>query len=137
MIGNIASHHRAGPDHGAFAYGDAGKDCGVAADRGSTADAGGQKFPVRLGLYSSLNGRCARKAIVGEHHAMPDEDLVGDLDTLADKAVGRDFATLTNDRIPLNFDKRPDSGSVTDPASIEIHQIFIIQDDIRSEIDVR
>jgi len=66
-----------------------------------------------------------------------DKDLVGDLHPFANKAVGRDFATFANDGISLNFDKCPDFGLVADAASVKIYQIFMIQNDIRSENDVR
>ena len=114
-----------------------GKDGRIAADRGASANASGKQSPVRLRLHESFDGRRPRVAIVGEHHAVSDKDLVGDLHPFANKAVGRYFAAFANDGIFLNFDKRPDFRLVADAAPVKIYQIFVIQDDIRSENDIR
>jgi hypothetical protein len=49
---------------------------------------------------------------------VPDEDFVGDLDTLADKTVRRDFTTAADHGIFLDLHKRSNLGFVTNVASI-------------------
>jgi hypothetical protein len=130
MIRDIAGHHRASPDHGTLAYGDARKNRGIAADRGASANARADDFPVRASLQMSLRGRRARIGIIGKHHPVPDEDLVGDLDAFANKTMRRDFTTVADDGILLDFDKRSNLGFVTDATSIEIDQILMVQNDV-------
>jgi hypothetical protein len=118
MIGDVAGNDRAGANHGAFAYRNTGENSGIAADRGTAANAGGKDFPVRIRLQLTLRVRGARTAVIGEYHSMPDENLIGDLDAFADEAVRRDFAAVADDGIFLYFDKRPNLRFITDATSI-------------------
>ena len=72
---------RAPPDR------DAADDGGIRSDRGGTLYSSRQHLPVRFGLESAILIRGTREAIVGEHDAMPDEDLVIDDDAFADESV--------------------------------------------------
>ena len=59
-------------------------------------------------------------SVVDEEHAVPHEDLVLDLDSLADEAVALDLATRADARASLNLDERADSRAGADRATVEI-----------------
>ena len=118
MIGNVAGNDRTGADHSALTYCDTGENSGIASDRGATANAGGKDFPVRIALQLSLGVRGAGVPVIGEHHHMPNENFVGDLDAFADEAVRRDFAAVADHGSFLDFDKCPNRRFIADPASI-------------------
>src|ERR1700722_13510386 len=62
-------------------------------------------------------------AVVDEHHAMTDEDVVLDGDALAHKSVAGNFAALADTGIFLDLDKSANLGFVADLASVEIDEL--------------
>jgi hypothetical protein len=100
----------------------AGDDGGVAADGGAALDQGPDQGPVGFGLEAAAGADRARHQVVGEHHAVADEDLVLNRHAVADEAVARDLAVRANHGTALHLDERADARVVADAAAIQVHQ---------------
>ena len=72
---------------------------------------------------SVVRGRGARSAVIDEHDAMPDEDIVFESDTLAEKTVARDFAAPADADAFLDFDAGTDAAFIADGASVQIDEL--------------
>ncbi len=77
----------------------------------------------------------AGRLVVDEHHAVPDEDAVSELDAGADERVALDLAARPDDRSRLNLDERPDPRLVADAAAVQVREG--LDDDALAELDVR
>jgi hypothetical protein len=122
MIGDIASDHCARANHRLFAYGHPGKNYGSASNGSSPFDARSHNQPIIFSLQSPFHGR-ARIQIIGEHNAVPDENVVFDGHAFANKRVRRNLATLPDNRILLDLNKRSNFGVIADCTAVEIYQI--------------
>src|SRR5690606_13698658 len=60
--------------------------------------------------------------VVGEHHAVADEDLVLHDHALAHEAVRGDLAARADRGVLLDLDEGPDPGVVADRAAVEVHE---------------
>src|SRR2546426_2344312 len=112
---DILRHDRAGADERTLANRDAAHDHGAAPDRRPSTDARRHDLPVGLGLERAAGGR-ARIAIVDEHHAVTDEDLVLDRHPLAQERMRGDLAPGADAHALLNLDERTDLRLVADLA---------------------
>ncbi len=72
----------------------------------------------------------ARIEIVGEHHAVADEDAVLDRHALADERVARDLAVAADRRAALDFDERADPRAVADRAAVQVDELRLWNDDV-------
>lgn len=108
-------YDRARTDHRAGTDGDPAHNYGPRTQRSPLVDRNKFLFP-RAGSRAFDGGM----AIIDEHHAMPDENILGKGDTGADKGVALDSAAGTQDDPSLNFDERPDHAIVADGAAIEV-----------------
>jgi hypothetical protein len=70
-----------------------------------------------------VGGSGPRIAVVDEHHAVADEDVVLDRDAFADESVARDLAALADSCILLDFDERADLGFIADLATVQIDEL--------------
>ena len=64
---------------------------------------------------------------------MADEDLVTELDPVAEEAVALDLAALADDDSALDLDERADTRPCADPASVEVRER--VDDDVSAELD--
>src|SRR5262249_16665432 len=78
--------------------------------------------PVRFRLQASVSIRRARELVIREHHTMTDEDLVADIDTLANESVRRDLAAHADGHVLLNLNERAYLGVVADGAAVQIYE---------------
>ena len=83
VVGKIGEVYGPGPDHRVLADGDSGDDGGVGADARGLPHPGGDVDHAPIGL---------RIEIVGEHHAMTDEDI-----------FTKQMPALYFERLSLNF----------------------------------
>src|SRR6202042_3391388 len=65
-------------------------------------------LPIRFGLQLSVFGGGPRIGIVDEGYAVPDKDVVLDLDSFTDECMAGDFAVLSHARIFLDFHEGSD-----------------------------
>src|SRR5438132_8849648 len=86
IVRNITRHDRARADEGVSADRKATEDDRAGANGRALLDPGGNDCPVGVTLQAAGGGR-PRVAVVDEHDAMADEDLVLDGDAFADEAV--------------------------------------------------
>ena len=133
--GTSRGDHRAGADQRAGADRDAGDDGRVGADRGRAPDARGLDLPIGFALQAAVAVGRARVAVVGEHHAVTDEDFVLDHDAFADEAVRRDLAAGADDGVLLDLDEGTDFGVVADRAAVEIHQRGLKDLDVLAQLN--
>src|SRR5262245_50879916 len=66
---------------------------------------------------------------------MADKHFVLDFDAFADERMRRDLAERTDRRVLLKRDKGPDLRIVANLASIQVHQIRVVNDDVAAEPD--
>ena len=118
--GNVLGDNATGADEGAFADCDAAKQGGIGADRGSAFHQCGEALPVCFGLQAAANIGSAGEEVVGEHHAVADEDLILQGDTLADEGVARNLAAVANLGSLLNLNEGANLDLVANLAAIEI-----------------
>ena len=67
-----------------------------------------------------VSSGCSRKGIVDERDVMTDEDVVFDVHAFANEGVTRDFATLADRRVFLDFDECANLGFVANFAAVNI-----------------
>src|SRR5215204_3172805 len=120
--GDASGDDRAGADDGARADFESAEDGGVAADGGAAADDRVFERPVRLGLRRAVGARGARPTVVGEHHAVADEDLVFERHALADEGVARNLAARAHPHALLYLDEGADARLVADAAAVEVDE---------------
>src|SRR5690606_22487019 len=77
--------------------------------------------------------RGAREAVVREHHAVADEDLVLDVHALADERVRGHLAACADEGVLLDLHERADARLVADRAAVEIHEIGVKDPDVLPE----
>jgi hypothetical protein len=126
-----------GTDDGPRPDRDTGEDGRIAADRGALADRGVNLSPVLLRLQSAVAPRGSRVEVVGEHHAVADEDLVLDGDPGANERVRGDLASPADPRILLNFDECADLRGLADVAPVQIDQIRVSNLDPVAHLHIR
>jgi hypothetical protein len=64
---------------------------------------------------------------------VPDEDLILELDALADERVALHLAARPNDHATLDLHERAHARAVADPASVEVRER--LDDDVAPELD--
>src|SRR5262245_43415337 len=119
---NIACDDRSGTDERPSTDPHSSEDHAARAEAGSFLDDRAKKRPVVCGLQAAVLGGRTRGLVVDEEDAVPDEDLVVDVDSFADEAVALDLAAGTHARASLNLDKRPDPRTRADRAAVEIRE---------------
>ena len=119
--GDVFGDHGAGANQRSRADGDTAQNGCPAADRCTSAHAGGDHFPISFSLRQPIRCR-SRVRIVDEHDPMTHEDFVLDRDAFADEGMAGDFAAGADDRVLLNLHKRADATLVADPAAVEINE---------------
>ncbi len=122
IIRHIFDDDAAGADDGTFTDGDAAQNGGIGADGSAFFGHRGYNLPVILGLKSAGFGGGTREFVVDKHHAVADEDLIGDGDAFADERVALDLAVFADKGIFLYLDKGADPGTVADPAAVKIDE---------------
>src|SRR5580704_297159 len=120
---NIFGDHAASAHNGVFADGDIRKDGRSGADRRALLNYGALDLPVGLGLQISVRCGRTRVAVVDEHHAMADKDVVFNGHAFTDEGVARYLAALADARVLLDFDERSNLGFVANFASIKIDEL--------------
>jgi hypothetical protein len=60
--------------------------------------------------------------VIDKADVVPNEALVLDCYTFADKSMGTDFAPRAHDGVLLNFDKRSDPSAFANRAAVKIDQ---------------
>lgn len=136
-IGDIFRHDRAGAHNGANTNRHPRKDRRIAADCGLALDQSGNDFPFTVShkLSDRIDG--ARIEIVGEHDAVADEDTIFDRDAFADEGMTGDLAVSADDGVLLDLHEGTDAGARTDPASVEIDQIGVMDNHPITQDDTR
>src|SRR5262249_59131865 len=132
--GDVARDHCAGTHERPLADRDAPEQDSAGTDRGPTPDAHRKQRPVLFCLKRAVLRRRLRELVVHEHHAVPDEYLVLDRDTVTDERVTLDLAIGPDDGAALYLDERSDPRVVTDPAAVEVRER--VNDDVLAELDV-
>src|SRR3954468_6894473 len=120
--GDASGDDGAGADDGTLADLKAAEDGGVAADGGAAADVRVFEPPVLFGLRRTVGARRARQAVVREHHAVADEDLVFERHALADEGVARNLAARAHRGALLDLDEGADARLVADAAAVEVDE---------------
>ena len=123
FVRDIFDDDAAGTDDGAVTNGDAAQDGGVGADGGAFFDDGGDYFPIVFGLDAAGFGCGAGIAVIDEHHAVTDKNIVFDGDAFADKGMALDLAVFADESIFLDFHERTHPGAVIDLAAIEVDEV--------------
>ena len=108
-------YDRTRTDYGAGSDGYSAHDDGTRTKRSPLVDRDKLLFP-RAGSRAFGGGM----AIIDKHHAMPDENILGEGHTRADEGMALDSAAGTQDDPSLNFDERPNHAIVTDGAAVEV-----------------
>src|SRR5215203_4364242 len=102
--------------------GDDGAGGDASGDDRAAADDGRFERPVLLGLRRPVGARGARPTVVGEHHAVADEDLVFERHALADEGVARNLAARAHPHALLDLDEGADARLVADAAAVEVDE---------------
>ena len=79
--------------------------------------------PVIAVFQRAFGVRACRIDVIGEHHAMPDENFVLQRDTFANETMRGNLAARTDLATRLNFYKGADPAILTDPASINVYEV--------------
>ena len=93
------------------------------ADRCSLLDYRSLDLPVGFGLQLPVGGRGPRIAVVDEHHAVADEDVVLNRDAFADERMARDLAALADAGVLLDLDEGADLRFVADLATVQVDEL--------------
>jgi hypothetical protein len=64
-----------------------------------------------------------------------DKGVVLDRLAFEDERVARDLAMPPDHRVPLDLHECPDSGPAADATAVEIHQVWMVNDDVLLEDD--
>src|SRR5207248_8718963 len=102
-------------------------------NRGSALHAGEFELPVVLSHRRDVGIGRPGQSIVGKHHAVANKDFVFNNDSLANKAVGGDFAAGADRSVFLDFHKGPYAAVVPNGAAIKVHLIWMINRDVASQ----
>jgi hypothetical protein len=132
---DVPGHDRRGANYCIFTNRHAAEDRCTATDAGAALHDGRDCFPIVIGLQATFGGGCARNFIVDEDDAMPDKDLIFNLDAFADESVAGDFAPAADAGPLLNFDEGADPAFVADFAAVKIYEV--VDDDVAAELYVR
>ena len=124
VVGDVMRDHRSRTNQSAFSNRHSSGNDFPASNRCSAHHASRDDSPILFRLQSPV-GRGARIQIVDEHHAVPNEDVVFDVHSFADKTVRGDLAAASNEDVFLDLDEGADFGLVTQRASVEVHQIWL------------
>ena len=106
---------------------------GVRADRGAALHLGEFELPVFLSHGRAVGIGRPRQSIVGKHHAVANKDFVFNNDSLANKAVGGDFATRADRSVFLDFHEGTDAAVISNRATVKVHLIRMINLDVGSQ----
>ncbi len=117
---HIPCDHAARADDGARADGDAAQNRRVAADGSAALHQRCLALPVGSALLTAVGGSGAREAIVDEHDAVTDEDLVFQRHALADERVALHLDFVAEAGAALDLDERADGAVVADGAAVEV-----------------
>jgi hypothetical protein len=123
VSGDVLGDYATGSHNGVFA------DCGIGKDRRtrthgcSLLDYGPLDFPVGLGLQIPVSRSCPRIAVVDEHHAVADEDVVLNHDALTNKRMTRDLAPLANGCVLRDFNEGADLRFIADFTSVKVDEL--------------
>jgi hypothetical protein len=74
-------------------------------------------------IMISTSRASADKKVINKHYAVRNEAIVADCDSLTDKCVRLDFASLPDRYLFLYFNKWTDKGVVSDHASVQIDRL--------------
>src|SRR5882672_9769482 len=133
---NVMRDRRAGSHHRGLSDGDAADDGGVGAYAGTPPDERWHDLPVtRLKGVSGVVHRC-RIAIVREANVRTDEHAVFDGDAGGNEGKRLDLDVLPQHGPSLNLHERRDLATVANLATVEIHLVRMVDDDILTELDV-
>src|ERR1700693_1860565 len=99
-LGDILRDNRAGTDDRARSDHDAAHHDRAGSDRGTRFHAHRKKRPVVSPRKLAARIRSFRKLVVDEDDTVANEDLVPDLDTIADEAVALDLAASSDHGAP-------------------------------------
>src|SRR5262249_1775955 len=93
--------------------------------------------PVAALLDPAVGGGGAREAVVDEHDAVADEDLVLDADAGAEEGVALHLDAASEDDVALDLDERADEGLLADRAAVEVTETgeadVLAQDDVLAD----
>jgi len=67
--------------------------------------------------------------IICEHDTVTNEHTILNSDTFTDERMARYLAILSDDRIALNFDKCPNARTGPNPTPVQIHEIWMVNND--------
>src|SRR5215469_10714319 len=132
---DVFCNHAPGTDHGVFAHRYVAEYGGTRPNRGPFANPGLFNFPIGFCLQATVCVGCTRIAIVDKGYAVPNEDIVFDIDALADEGVARNFAASSDSHVLLHFDECADFGLIPDFTIIQIDETR--EFDVFSEPDRR
>src|SRR5262249_1586691 len=120
---DVVGNQGAGTNHRAFPDFDAAHDDRSAPDRGSAPNQGWLKQPVLFGLRCAVRIGGAGTTIVDEDHIVPDEHFVLDGYSGAYEGMARDFASLADPSVALNFHECANPRVVTDLTPIQVDKL--------------
>jgi len=79
-------------------------------------------MPVGLCLERAISIGGSRKFIIDEGNVVADEDVVFDIDALANESVTRNLHVSADSGILLDFDESTDLGIIADRAAVEVDE---------------
>ena len=126
-LNDILGYHCAGADYNLITNRD-GKNGHISPDADLVAKFG------RAPEIAASRRTSLIKEIVDEHRPVRDKAVVPDCDSLANKGMRLDTASLSDLYALLNFDERTDERVVIDLATIEIHRLH--NGDVLPEFDI-
>jgi len=133
--GNVFGDNAARPYNGVLPNADVGENRGSGANRCSLLDYGLLDLPVGFGLQIPVGGSGPRIAVVDEHNAVADEDVILDRDAFADESVARDLAAFTDSCILLDLDKRANLRFIADLTTVQVDELGEL--DVSPKLHVR
>src|SRR5262245_2524652 len=133
--GHVSGDYAAGPDDRVLANLDSAEDRRAGADSGAAAHDRRHHGPVAVALELAALVHGAREAIVDEHHAVSNEDVILDLDTFADEGMARNLDAAANLRALLDFDECTDARFVADLTAVQVDELVDL--DVLAKLDVR
>ena len=120
IIRDVLRYDAARPHGGSLSDDHATQDRGSGANGGSPFYGCGDAGPISLCLSRAIAIRGTREAVIDEGHAMTDENLVFEGDSLAKKAVAGNFTTVAHANTSLDLHKGADLHVVPDLAAIQV-----------------
>src|SRR5262245_28915173 len=121
--GHVSGDDAAGPDDRVLADLDSAEDRRAGPDAGAAAHDRRHHGPVAVALEFAALVHGAREAIVDEHHAVSNEDVILDLDTFADEGMARNLDAAADLRALLDFDECTDARLVADLTAVHVYEL--------------